>query len=132
MDKLIAAIREAEDFVLLAPASDTEIILAENQLKLSFANDYKACVKAFGAIMFGDKELTGVCKSDRLHVVPVTERARAFYPNFPADAYVIEEMLIDHIIIIQKNDGCIYSYGPADAEMKIADCLYDYLFVLDE
>ena len=48
--------------------------------------------------------------------------------NFPKDAYVIEEMLFDHFLVIQKADGAVFSYGPNDSEELIADSLSMYLF----
>lgn len=63
-----------------------------------------------------------------MSVVPVTERARNFYQAFPKDAYVIEELLFDHVVSIQKPDGTVFSYGPNGAEEPIAASLSEYLF----
>lgn len=83
---------------------------------------------AFKLATFCGKELTGICSSERLSVVAVTQRARSYYKNFPKDAYVIEEMLFDHFLVIQKEDGSVFSYGPHDSEEMIADSLSMYLF----
>ena len=112
----------------LGAASKEQIADAENELKLKFSEDYKEYLSTFGAATFCGKELTGICSSERLSVIAVTQRARSFYKSFPNDAYVIEEMLFDHFHVIQKADGAIFSYGPNDSEELIADSLSMYLF----
>lgn len=128
MSDLITRIQEANDFASLGSASDEQISDAEKSLQLTFAEDFKEYLRTFGVATFCEKELTGISSSDRLNVVAVTTRARNFYKAFPADAYVIEELLFDHIITIQKSDGTIYSYGPNDSEKQIASSLFEYLF----
>lgn len=98
------------------------------ELQLKFAEDYKEYLSTFGVATFCGKELTGICSSERLSVIAVTQRARSFYKSFPNDAYVIEEMLFDHFLVIQKADGAVFSYGPNDSEELIADSLSMYLF----
>lgn len=112
----------------LGAASKEQIADAENELKLKFSEDYKEYLSTFGAAAFYGKELTGICSSERLSVIAVTQRARSFYKSFPNDAYVIEEKLFDHFLVIQKADGAVFSYGPNDSEELIADSLSMYLF----
>ncbi len=128
MLEMIKKIQEAEDYASLGAASDEQIADAENELKLKFAEDYKEYLRAFGAATFCGKELTGICSSERLSVISVTQRARGFYRSFPDDAYVVEEMLFDHFLIIQKADGSVFSYGPDETEKLIASSLSMYLF----
>ena len=123
MLEMIKKIQEAEDYAALGAASKEQIADAENELKLKFSEDYKEYLSTFGAATFCGKELTGICS-----VVAVTQRARSYYKNFPKDAYVIEEMLFDHFLVIQKADGAVFSYGPNDSEELIADSLSMYLF----
>lgn len=128
MLEMIKKIQEAEDYTSLGAASKEQIADAENELKLKFSEDYKEYLSTFGAAAFCGKELTGICSSERLSVIAVTQRARSFYKSFPNDAYVIEEMLFDHFLVIQKADGAVFSYGPNDSEELIADSLSMYLF----
>ena len=127
MLEFMKKISESEDFFPQKPVADDVIKQTEQKLKLVFADDYKAFLHQYGAALLGDKEINGICDAVRLSVVEATERARSFFPEFPEDAYVIEELHIDHIITIQKADGIVYSYGPADKAMKIADSLGEYL-----
>ena len=128
MLEMIKMIQEAEDFVSLGAATKEQIADAEKELQLKFAEDYKEYLSTFGVATFCGKELTGICSSERLSVIAVTQRARSFYKSFPNDAYVIEEMLFDHFLVIQKTDGAVFSYGPNDSEELIADSLSMYLF----
>lgn len=70
----------------LGAASKEQIADAENELKLKFSEDYKEYLSTFGAATFCGKELTGICSSERLSVIAVTQRARSFYKSFPNDA----------------------------------------------
>lgn len=128
MSDLTAQIKDAENFVSLQPADSAGILAAEARLGLLFAPDYKEYLLAFGAATFSGKELSGICKSERLSVVSLTERARRIYPRFPENAYVIENLGFDLIFIVQDASGRVYSYGPADAGELIAGSLEEYLF----
>lgn len=128
MLEMIKKIQEAEDYASLGAASKEQIADAEKELQLKFAEDYKEYLSTLGVATFCGKELTGICSSERLSVIAMTQRARSFYKGFPNDAYVIEEMLFDHFLVIQKEDGSVFSYGPDDSEEMIADSLSMYLF----
>jgi hypothetical protein len=128
MPEMITMIREAEDFSALGAASKEQIADAEKELMLTFSADYKEYLSAFGAASFCGKELTGICSSERLNVVAVTRRARNYYKSFPDDAYVVEEMLFDHFLVIQKANGYVFSFGPNESEERIAASLSLYLF----
>ena len=128
MNDFINRLQEAEDFIPQKSVSDEIISQTEKRLSLRFAEDYKEFLRHFGAAILGDIEINGICDAVRLSVIEATERARAFFSAFPTDAYVIEELHIDHIITIQTKDGTIYSYGPADKATKRAESLEEYLF----
>lgn len=128
MIELVKLMQEAENFYSLGGTDVVQIEEAEKQLGLVLADDYKEYAIALGAATFDGHELTGICKSDRLSVISTTERARAFYPQFPENMYVIEEMQFDNILIIQDSTGNIYSYGPEDEGKQIASSLQQYLF----
>lgn len=125
---LIKKIQEAEDYASLGAVSSEQIAAAEKVLHLTFASDYKEYLSAFGAATFCGKELTGICTSERLNVIAVTQRARNYHKNFPDDAYVVEELLFDHFLVIQKADGTVYNYGPDDSEELVSESLEAYLF----
>ena len=125
---LIKKIQEAEDYASLGTVSSEQITAAEIALHLTFASDYKEYLSVFGVATFCGKELTGICSSEGLNVIAVTQRARNYYKSFPGDAYVIEELLFDHFLVIQKADGSVYNYGPNDSEELVAESLESYLF----
>ena len=131
MSNLPTLIKEADGFVSLQPAKSSNIEAAETQLSLKFASDYKEYLLVFGAASFDGKELTGICKSERLSVVSATERARDFYPQFPPKTYVVEELGFDHVLITQDAGGRVYAYGPHDSGKQIAASLQEYLFPKD-
>ena len=98
----------------LGAASKEQIADAENELKLKFSEDYKEYLSTFGAATFYGKELAGICSSERLSVIAVTQRARSFYKSFPNDAYIIEEKLFDHFRSVYKELHADHETGAAD------------------
>lgn len=128
MEELLDLIKAADDFYSMNGADLSSVKQAENELGLIFADDYKEYVLAFGVATFDGHELTGVCNSDRLSVVATTKRARDFFPQFPEELYVVEEMQFDHILTVQDSTGAVFNYGPADEAKRIAGSLQEYLF----
>jgi len=128
MSAILELLSASMDFCSLGAAEKALVEEAEKRLGLSFANEFKEYVMAYGAVAFEDHELTGICESERLSVISTTERARSFYPCFPPKMYVVEEMYYDHVLTTQDETGTIYSYGPKDEAKRIASSLQEYLF----
>ena len=129
MRDLVSKIRESEGFASFGRATAEQIANAEETLHLSFAEEYKDYLLAFGAASFNGFELTGICSSERLNVVTETKRARERFGDFPQDAYVVEDALVDHALIIQLANGEVYCYGPDDTKEKIANSLEEYIAI---
>ena len=128
MNSFLLFMEQEDTFFLFFAVDFDRIDEAEQTLQLVFADDYKEYVNTFGAATFDGHELTGICHSNRLSVIFTTERARKYYPNFPKNMYVVEELFFDHILIVQDSTGAIYSYGPNDKATKTAESLLEYYF----
>lgn len=124
---IVEVIKMLPDLLPLKPATNTQITDAELQLRVSFAEEYKAYLKEFGAIMADGIELTGIAKSKHRNVVSITEQERALNPNVPHTMYVIENTCVDGIIIWQDTIGSIYQTQPNLKPKKIADSLAEYV-----
>ncbi|WP_027204068.1 SMI1/KNR4 family protein [Butyrivibrio fibrisolvens] len=127
MDDIIRTLREMEDFEYLKGASQSEVSSAETELNLRFANDYKKYLLEYGLASAGGHELTGIVESSRLNVVAVTKSFRNKYSELPIEAYVVEELNLDSIIIFQLEDGSVYEMAPSIPAKKIANSLCEYL-----
>ena len=127
MSNIIETVNSLPDLLQLKSATITEITDAEFQLKISFADEYKEYLLAFGAILADGIELTGIAKSDYRNVIFVTKREWALNTNVPHSLYVIENIGVDGIIIWQDASGYIYKSTPNSKPIKIADSLADYL-----
>lgn len=125
--EIVDVIRKLPDLLPLKPATDSQISDAESKLKVSFADDYKAYLKEFGAIMADGIELSGIAKSKHRSVVSLTEQERALNPNVSHTMYVIENTCVDGIIIWQDTKGKIYQTKPESKPKKIADSLVEYI-----
>ena len=111
----------------LAPSCDRKIQDAEKSLGLRFAEDYRAYVREYGAISARGIELTGVVDSPRLNVVDVTLRERRLNAALPSDMYVIENVAIDGILMLQNTEGAIFEIRPGTPPEKRFDSLGSYL-----
>ena len=111
----------------LKPATKVQITDAELQLKVSFADEYKEYLAAFGAIMADGMELTGIAKSEYRNVVSLTKKERELNPKVPNTMYVIENTCIDGIIIWQDTEGAVFQTTPTSAPKKVASSLREYI-----
>ena len=73
MKNIVEIIGSLSDLLPLKPATSIQITDAELQLRISFANEYKEYLAAFGAIMADGIELTGIAKSEHRNVVAQTK-----------------------------------------------------------
>ena len=115
---IVEVIKALPDLLSLKPATNTQITDAELQLRVSFAEEYRAYLKEFGAIMDDGIELTGIAKSKHRDVVSLTEQERALNPNVPHTMYVIEYTCVNGIIIWQDTKGKIYQTKPESKPKK--------------
>lgn len=126
-EKIIEAINGLDHLCVLLPASPESVAEAEHSLGLQFAADYKTYVQQFGAISACGIELTGVTTSRRLNVVAVTKRNRAMNGNIPPHMYVIEDMSIDGLVVLQDASGAVYSASPNGTPSKVFESLSAYV-----
>lgn len=125
---IVDKLREKKELLFSGKGEKEEAVdLLENELKLRFSDDFRACLLAFGTFAFDGHEFTGVSESPRLSVADVTNKCRAAFPDVPADWYVIEEANIDGIVIWQNAEGTIYLTRPNDEPDKLAANLQEFL-----
>lgn len=103
-----------------------EIKKAEETLNVKFSSDYIDLLIAYGSLCAKGEEFLGVDENN-YDVVKATIEARNQYSDFPTGMYVVENMAIDGILLIQNTDGAIFTYQPETLVKKINDSLCDYL-----
>lgn len=127
MSKIVEIINNLPDLLPLKPATDIDIKDAEIQLRVSFNEEYREYLLAFGAIMADGIELTGIAKSAHRNVVNQTKQERELNPKIPNNMYVVENTGVDGIVIWQETNGEIYQSSPNVEPKKVADSLLEYL-----
>ena len=127
MKNIVELIEESPNLYVLKGISNQEIIDAEKELNLSFSNEYKSYLKEFGVASFDGHEWTGICKSNRLNVVHVTNLEMMRNSLVPKEFYVIEQTNIDDVVIWQNKEGEVYQSTSISNSLKIANSLVDYL-----
>ena len=127
MKDIIQIICNLEDMRFIKPASMEQIIEAEKELGVSFADDYTKYVEKYGVISARGIELTGVTTHERLSVVSVTKKERNMNSNIPANMYVIENIAIDGIIALQDETGKVYTITPNGTPKLSYNSLSEYV-----
>ena len=127
MKDIIQIISNLENMRFIKPTSVGQIIEAEKELGLNFANDYIKYVEKYGAISAKGIELTGVTTHERLSVVSITKKERNMNPNIPINMYVIENVAIDGIIALQDETDKIYTITPNKTPKLSYNSLSEYI-----
>ena len=115
-----------KDLIKGKGVSEIEIKRAEEQLGLTFAEDYRSYLKEYGMISFDGREITGLGVVEHMNVVKVTIDERTINKKIANSMYVIEKLGYENITILQDLDGQIYEMY-ADKIKKIANSLEEYL-----
>ena len=127
MSTIIDALNARTSLLTGKGVSPEQIAQAEQELGLSFSEEYTEYLSTYGIVAFDGRELTGITKSKRVNVVFATLEARKKYQELPADLYVIEEAGVEEIIILQDSAGNVYRCAPNTELKKIYDSLSDYV-----
>jgi hypothetical protein len=110
MSKIVETIKALPGLHVLEPTSkiSEDILNAEKELELSFAEEYKEYITAFGAVSCDRLELTGISAAGENDVVDVTFMNLDVNPGVPSDLYVIEDTAIGGIVFWQDSSGTVY------------------------
>lgn len=127
MKDIIQTISNLEDMRFIKPTPIEQIIKAEKELSINFADDYTKYVKKYGAISAKGIELTDVTTCERLNVISVTKRERNMNPNIPSNMYVIENIAIDGLITLQDETGKVYTVTPNESPKLSHKSLSEYI-----
>lgn len=127
MKDIIQIISNLEDMRFIKPASMDQIVEAEKELGVIFAEDYVKYVEKYGVISARGIELTGVTSHERLSVVSATKKERSLNSNIPTNMYVIENVAIDGIVALQDETGKVYSIAPNEKPQLVFNSLAEYV-----
>lgn len=126
--KLNEIIKNTEGFMSLPSDSASELIDEyQKELHTKFSKEYIEYLKEFGVATLGIHEFTGISKSDRLNVVSVTKHLRDINKKIPDSLYVVEELGIENIHILQDGTGKVYEASYRFAPKAIASSIAEYL-----
>lgn len=124
--KILMIMSNLEDLRFLKPATEAEVTAAEKELGVIFAEDYREYVLKYGVISARGIELTGVTTAKRLDVVTVTKAEREM-ASIPDNMYVIENVAIDGIVVLQNTAGEVFSIAPHEPLKRVCSSLSEYV-----
>lgn len=120
-------LRNKTDFIGSSGRTKEEILQAEKELCVRFADEYHEYLEKIGLASVEGHELTGLTRDSRLNVVAVTKEYRTMYGTDTVSWYVVEDIGIDGLVIWQNAKGIIYQTSFTVAPVKIAESLEEYL-----
>ena len=126
MEKIISTIEKLENLRYLERANNEQIDIAQKQLGLHLSEELRQYIQRYGAISAKGVELTGITASPRLSVVEVTKSERELN-KIPNDLYVIENIAIEGILLLQSSSGEIYELSQNAKIQKKYNSICDYL-----
>lgn len=129
MDSIVDIIAQKANLFHREGVPEQDILQAEKELRLHFAEEYKEYLVRYGVVSYENHELTGICPFPRLNVVCVTKEERQFNPFVPKCYYVIEQANMDGVVIWQASDGKVYQTYPGLNPVQIAESLSEYILV---
>lgn len=126
--KLNEFLKTMSDFVCMpSGAKESDIEIAQAELGTKFSEEYISYVQEFGSASADGHDLTGVVQSERLNVVNATERFREKNDGISQELYVIEEIGMDGIVVLQCQKGTVFLCNESSDPQKTADSILEYL-----
>ena len=125
MDKIAEELSKLPYFHGMRGAEASEIEAAEARLGVVFSDDFRQYLQTYALASANGHELTGLCKSDRLNVIEVTEAERDHYEGVDPSWYVIERIGIDGALAWQASDGSIYIATARSGGVKVCESLLE-------
>ncbi|MDO5406467.1 MAG: SMI1/KNR4 family protein [Eubacteriales bacterium] len=110
----------------LKGVSAETVIAAEQKLGVCFSDEFRNYLMEYGVVSFGSHEFMGLGGDMYLDVVGETLNERANNNIFPKNCYLIENLGIDGILILQNEEGEIYELNNAGIK-KIFDSFKSYI-----
>ena len=92
---------------------DSVIIAMETALGLQFAPEFKSVLREYGRLSIGSHDFNGTSEYDIFDVVKQTLIFREKSNTITDKMYVVEDLGIDGIYILQDSEGIIYANLPA-------------------
>ena len=103
-----------------------EVIEAEDKLGIRFHEEYRNYLLEYGVASFGSHEFLGLGGDSYLDVVQETLQECKNNQNFPKNCYIIENLGIDGILILQEEEGTVFEWSNGELK-KIYDSMGEYV-----
>lgn len=123
---IVEIIQNSPDAIIGKGTTIEEIELAEQELDLSFSQEYISYLEKIGQALFEGHELTGIGVADYLDVVKITKDENTNNPN-TIGLYVIEKTNFDLVVIWQDSTGIVYETIGASIPRPINTSIAEYL-----
>ena len=105
------------------------IIEAESKLGIRFNEEFRNYLMEYGVVSFASHELMGLGGDAYLDVVEETLTERSNNAKFPKNCYIIENLGIDGIFILQDEEGIVYELGAAGMKV-VCGSLREYVDII--
>lgn len=129
MDELKGLLEKKHSVHTLEPVASDVILEAEKKLGMTFPSEYREYLSKYGCLSFSSHEMTGLGVDGYLNVVQATLDERGRDSSFPSDCFIVKNLCIDGVLILQNTNGEILEYRKNTSKV-IFPSLKDYLLSL--
>ena len=126
MSNIVEKMNSISDLSAIKGCTIAQLREAQEELNLTFPEEYIEYVKAFGCVDFGATEWTGLNIKGRLNTVEAIKKEQEVNKNFPLNCFVLENLGIDAKMIIVDEDGKVYLLQ-YDKKMFLCNSISEYL-----
>ncbi len=126
MSQLVDYINNLSFKESLGPCSEASIRQAQEELGLTFADEYVELLRNFGAPSLEHIDICSTLEDPEYNVVSKTKELRNRFSNLSADLYVVVDAGVDDVYALQNRSGKIFEIN-GDEFMEAYGSLYDFI-----
>lgn len=126
MENIVDKINKIEKVYHAKGCTIKQLKEAQNELGITFPEEFVDYVKAFGTISFFGTEWTGLNVESYLNVVDATKKERKINADFPTGCFVLENLAIDGLLTVVDEEGHVYSVQ-YDKKIPLCNSISEYL-----
>ena len=127
MSKILEVVNRIKHKDNLGNCSLEDIKAAEQALGLKFAGEYIELLTNFGTLTTDYLDISSTLKDPFYDVTHLTKDVRNRHKGLPNDLYVVYDVHIDGIVILQNASGKVFSIDETGSLMEAYDSLAAFI-----
>jgi len=127
MSKILDVVSKIKHKDNLGLCTLEEIKAAEQTLGLKFSDEYIELITIFGTLSTDYLDISSTLKDPFYDVVHLTNEVRNRYSGLPQDLYVIYDVHVDGVVILQNESGKVFAIDESSSLMEAYESLAAFI-----